>query len=422
MTDEPMAVTVRNVSKRYRLYHERNNSLKAAAMRGRRARFTEFDALKDVSLEVPVGTTFGLIGENGSGKSTLLKCIARILRPDSGTIESNGKMSALLELGAGFHAELSGRENVYLNGAILGLTRKQLTRRFDDIVAFAGIEDFIDSPVKNYSSGMYLRLGFSVAINVEPEVLLVDEILAVGDEQFQRKCAEKFVDLRRQGKTVIIVSHSLGTIRNMCDRVALLEHGHLRAIGPAGEVIDRYLGDVHSDETVEEDRLRWGSGEVRVEAVEVLGADGSTPTRVRTGESVVLRIHYRAEGEVPEPVFTLSVYSVDGILVSSPNTDDAGQVPAVLRGSGHLDLRVPRLLLVPGTYSLGVAVTDRSRTKDYDVRSQVLHLDVEAGLPYESLGLTSLGGAWDVAGVGTGSDGGTPEDSSDTAAPTPPRS
>lgn len=420
MSSDPMAVTVRGVSKRYRLYHERNNSLKAAAMRGRRARFTEFDALKDVSLEVPAGTTFGLIGENGSGKSTLLKCIARILRADHGTIESNGKMSALLELGAGFHPELSGRENVYLNGAILGLTRKQLTQRFDDIVAFAGIEEFIDSPVKNYSSGMYLRLGFSVAINVEPDILLVDEILAVGDEQFQRKCSEKFVDLRRQGKTVIIVSHALGTIRNMCDRVALLEHGHLRAVGPAGEVIDRYLGDVHSDEAVDETQLRWGSGEVRVESVEVIGADGARPAHVRTGDPVVLRVRYRAEGAVPEPVFTLSVYSVDGILVTSPNNAEAGQVPEVVRGSGHVDLVVPRLLLVPGTYSVGVAVTDRSRTKDYDVLGQALHLDVEPGLPYESLGVTSLGGDWEISG--TRPAGSAAPGSPEAVTPTQPRS
>ena len=183
--------------------------LKATVMRGGRARYEEFWALGDVSFEVAEGTTFGLIGHNGSGKSTLLKCLARILEPDQGTIRIDGQMSALLELGAGFHPELSGRENVYLNGSILGLSKRQIDRRFDDIVGFAGLERFIDTPVKNYSSGMYVRLGFSVAINVDPDMLLVDEVLAVGDEEFQRKCLERFAELRDAGKTIVVVTHSL---------------------------------------------------------------------------------------------------------------------------------------------------------------------------------------------------------------------
>ncbi|MEL0284290.1 MAG: ABC transporter ATP-binding protein, partial [Ilumatobacter sp.] len=185
------AVAVRDLWKSFRLYHERNQFLKAAILRGRRARYEEFWALKDVSFEVPVGTTFGVIGSNGSGKSTLLKCLAGILVPERGEVEISGRISALLELGAGFHPELSGRENVFLNGAILGLSKKEIAARFDSIVDFAGLEDFIDSPVKNYSSGMFVRLGFAVAAHVEPEVLLVDEVLSVGDEAFQRKSAEK---------------------------------------------------------------------------------------------------------------------------------------------------------------------------------------------------------------------------------------
>ena len=187
------AVIIDHVSKRYRLYHERNQSMKAALLRGRRARYEDFLALDDVSFEIKEGTAFGLIGENGSGKSTMLKVMARILRPDGGSITTRGKVSALLELGAGFHPELSGRENVYLNGAILGLSRREIDSRFDEIVDFSGIEQFIDAPVKNYSSGMYVRLGFAVAINVDPAVLLIDEVLAVGDQEFQNKCTEKTV-------------------------------------------------------------------------------------------------------------------------------------------------------------------------------------------------------------------------------------
>ena len=233
------AVVVDDVSKMFRIYHERNQSLKAALMRGRRAKYDEFWALKDVSLEIASGQTYGLVGHNGSGKSTLLKTMAKILRPDSGAVETNGKVSALLELGAGFHPELSGRDNVYLNGSILGLSKREIDAKFDDIVGFAGLEDFVDQPVKNYSSGMYVRLGFSIAINVDPEILMVDEILAVGDEEFQRRCMEKFKDFKDDGKTIIVVSHALGTVRTMCDEVAWLDHGRLVETGDPNTIIDK---------------------------------------------------------------------------------------------------------------------------------------------------------------------------------------
>jgi len=245
------AVDVRNVSKTFRLYHERNQSLKVALLRRKRATFEELWALRDVSFTVAQGQTFALIGENGSGKSTLLKCIARILRPESGTAHVRGKMSALLELGAGFHPELSGRDNIFLNGSILGLSKKHIESKFDEIVDFAGLDRFIDTPVKNYSSGMYVRLGFSVAINVDPDVLLVDEVLAVGDEQFQRKCSEKFADLRARGKTIVIVSHSLSTVRTVCDQAAWLQQGRLRMVGPAPAVIDAYIDEVHTERAAE---------------------------------------------------------------------------------------------------------------------------------------------------------------------------
>ena len=244
------AVVVDDVSKMFRIYHERNQSLKAALMRGRRAKYDEFWALKDVSLEIASGQTYGLVGHNGSGKSTLLKTMAKILRPDSGAVETNGKVSALLELGAGFHPELSGRDNVYLNGSILGLSKREIDAKFDDIVGFAGLEDFVDQPVKNYSSGMYVRLGFSIAINVDPEILMVDEILAVGDEEFQRRCMEKFKDFKDDGKTIIVVSHALGTVRTMCDEVAWLDHGRLVETGDPNTIIDKYT-DVQVEKVAE---------------------------------------------------------------------------------------------------------------------------------------------------------------------------
>ena len=244
-----IAVQVDNVSKKFRLYHERNQTLKAAVMRGRTSVHEDFWALEDVSFDVPAGSTFGLIGSNGSGKSTLLKCLANIYAPNKGSITHFGKIAAMLEVGSGFHGELSGRENIFLNGSILGMSKKQVSAKFDEIVDFSGVEQFIDQPVKNYSSGMYVRLGFAIAINVNPDILVVDEVLAVGDQEFQDKCLKKFDDFRGAGKTVILVSHSMDTVRSMCDQVAWLSHGRLQAAGEAESIILKYLNSVNGEQS-----------------------------------------------------------------------------------------------------------------------------------------------------------------------------
>lgn len=234
------AVVVDDISLKFRMYQERNNSLKTALMRGRRSIHEDFWALNGVSFEVPEGSTFGLVGRNGAGKSTLLKCLAKIYFPDSGSIRVRGRMASMLELGSGFHPELSGRENIFLNASILGLSRKEVAKRFDEIVEFSGVQKFIDQPVKTYSSGMYVRLGFSVAINVNPDILVVDEILAVGDAAFRKKSMQKFVDLKNSGRTVIMVSHSAANIREMCDSVAWIDQGRVVRIGDAASVMDEY--------------------------------------------------------------------------------------------------------------------------------------------------------------------------------------
>lgn len=234
------AVEIDDVSKKFRLYHERNQTLKSAIMRRRTSVHEDFWALHNVSFDVPEGSTFGLIGRNGSGKSTLLKCLAKIYWPTSGSIRYHGRMAALLEVGSGFHHELSGRENIYLNGSILGMSKKEIDRKYDEIVDFSGVEQFIDQPVKNYSSGMYVRLGFSVAISVEPDILVVDEVLAVGDAEFQEKCLTKFGDYRREGRTVIMVSHSMESVRDMCDHAAWLNQGQLMTVGETGATIEAY--------------------------------------------------------------------------------------------------------------------------------------------------------------------------------------
>jgi ABC-2 type transport system ATP-binding protein len=394
------AIEVDHLSKRFRLYHDRNQSLKAAIMRGGRARYEEFWALRDVSLEVPEGVTFGFIGTNGSGKSTLLKCLARILEPDEGSSRTRGKVSALLELGAGFHPELSGRENVYLNGSILGLSKAELDRRFDDIVGFAGLERFIDTPVKNYSSGMYVRLGFSVAINVDPDILLVDEVLAVGDEEFQRRCNERFADLRAEGRTIVVVSHALGSVQAICDQVAWLHDGVLRATGDAGEVIDQYLVEVHQERPEGNQHStsgRWGSHEVVIERIELLGPDGTPTSRVRTGDAASFRFHYRASQAIERPVFTLAVHTLDGTLVTNPHTRHAEVVPGSLEGEGHLDFVVDHLPLLSGTYDLSGAITDHSALHEYDHRHRALRFDVDHGPQRDSWsGLVTLGGRWEL--------------------------
>ena len=372
-------VVADHVSKKYRLYHERNQTIKAAVMRGGRTKKMDvFWALEDVSFEVYEGSTTGLIGENGSGKSTMLKCLARILRPDTGSVSVTGKMSALLELGAGFHPELSGRENVFLNGAILGLKQKELVAKFDDIVEFAGIGQYIDEPVKNYSSGMYVRLGFSVAINVEPDILLVDEVLAVGDEAFQRKCMERFADLKRSGKTVIIVSHSMQSVLNMCDHAIWFKKGHKMADGEPREVIEAYTGSIVLGESrPTEQGDRWGSGEARIERVELLDQSGRQVTRVASGEPVTVRLWWAASEPVARPVFSVSIQTLQGVVISAPTTKETDQVPEKIDGDGWLDLHLDRFPLLPGTYDITASLTDFNLAHPYDVRRNVLRVDVD---------------------------------------------
>ncbi|MGA1506572.1 MAG: ABC transporter ATP-binding protein, partial [Ilumatobacteraceae bacterium] len=256
------AIRVESLWKNFRLYHERNRYIKAAMLRGRRARYEEFWALQDVNLTVEKGATVGVIGSNGSGKTTLLKCLTGIYTPERGSISVEGNLAALLELGAGFHPELSGTENIYLNGSIMGMSKKEIDNKFDSIVEFAGLEQFIDTPVKNFSSGMTVRLGFSIATHVEPEVLLIDEILSVGDQAFQRKSTEKIEQFRRDGRTILVVSHSLGLVQQLCDTVVWLEKGHVKMIGPAAEVIAEYTGNTYGNFARDDasSKTRWGSG------------------------------------------------------------------------------------------------------------------------------------------------------------------
>jgi ABC-2 type transport system ATP-binding protein len=371
-------VSVENVWKYFRLYHEKNQYLKSTLLRGRRARYDEFWALKGVDFEIPFGSTFGIIGSNGSGKSTLLKCLAGILSPDKGSVSCNGRMAALLELGAGFHPDLSGRENIYLNGAILGMTRSEIDRKLEEIIDFSGLEKFVDTPVKNYSSGMVVRLGFAVATNVDPEILIIDEVLAVGDESFQHRCHEKIESFRQEGRTIILVSHGLMQVAQLCSTVAWLEKGVIQEIGPSYEVIGKYAGQSHDAAPKIEGEIgeRWGSHEAEITRAEFVNADGVPVHVLKTGEPISLQIDYTAHMPIKEPVFGIRFTHLHGTNVWGSNTKRMGFQPATLNNSGTITLNIPELPILAGTYDLTVALTDQHETYEYDHWERRVRFDV----------------------------------------------
>jgi ABC-type polysaccharide/polyol phosphate transport system ATPase subunit len=409
------AIEVRDVRKIYRRYGRRKQfaTLKSALLSGRILRDLQpdetFEALKGVSFDVAAGRTFGIIGRNGSGKSTMLKLIAGIGRPTAGTVRVEGRVSALIELGAGFHPEISGRENVFINGMMLGLTKRDIAARFDEIVAFAELEDFIDAPVKTYSSGMYMRLGFAVAIHVDPDVLLVDEVLAVGDEAFTHKCLDKFAEFRRRGRTVLLVTHSLDLVTRFCDEALWLDGGVAKAQGDPKRVVDAYLMAVAKSENVElaatdagaqrelpvgralsgspgdpegaapQDDTgkaeppdmfravegRWGSREVEIVGVDLAGADGQPSHVFQSGEALEIRLRVHANQPVSDFVFGVGIFNADGVCCYGTNTHIEGAASASLAGDGQAIFAIDRLDLVDGTYKLDVAV-HRENGAPYD--------------------------------------------------------
>jgi ABC-type polysaccharide/polyol phosphate transport system ATPase subunit len=388
------AVTAVDLTKVYRRFLHRNQfrTLKSALLS--RSLISDlrpdqtFTALDAVSFEVPRGATFGVIGENGSGKSTLLKLMAGITRPTRGTIAVDGRISALIELGAGFHPEISGRENVAINGIMLGLTRREVAARFDEIVAFAELERFIDAPVKTYSSGMYMRLGFSVAIHVDPDVLLIDEVLAVGDEAFTRKCLDKIGEFRRRGKTIVLVTHSLGLVEKMCDDVLWLRHAKVAGRGDPKRVVDAYLTYVAGGEEAllarehgqvaataaadgeapapapasEKREGRWGSREVEITGVRLLDDRGQERHVYTPGERLTIALGVAARAPVEDFVFGIGIFTADGVSVYGTNTHLEDFVPFRVDGAGEVRLHLDDLRLVEGTYLLDVAAHRRDGT------------------------------------------------------------
>ena len=399
------AVVVSDVSKSFRIYRDRNKSIKATVLKRSRAKYDEFWALKDIDLEIGQGKTFGLLGNNGSGKSTLLKCIAQILEPNKGLITHVGRVAAMLEVGSGFHPELSGRDNVYLNGAILGMSKGEIDRKFDSIVDFSGVADFIDQPVKNYSSGMYVRLGFAVSIHVEPDVLLVDEVLSVGDMAFQEKCTEKFADLRRDGRTVVVVSHAVEQMRTFCDDAAWLQKGKLMGLGPANDVITEYADQAHnvrqrvgaasadgrSAEGEDQTKGRFGSGEATIDKVELLNAGGEDVRQIRTGDPVTIRMHFTCHQQIENPVFGFDIEHESGFLIWGHNNEQSDwDPPAMRQGPGSVDLVIPSLPLRPGLFRVGAGINADRNARTIDSLPRALTFSVGTGEPFESIGVAVM--------------------------------
>ncbi len=414
------------VSKRF-LLHQQRTSLQERLTRSVRPApaSEEFWALRDVSFSVEQGESIGLIGHNGAGKSTALKLMTRILEPTSGTVSMQGRVAALLELGSGFHPDLSGRENVYLYGSLMGFGRREMQQRLDAIVEFAEIGDFFDMEVKHYSSGMYTRLAFAAATEVDPEILITDEVLAVGDETFQRRCMERIYRFRRMGKTIVFVSHALEVVRTLCDYAVWLDKGVVRAFGPSSEVIDEYLADVNRKERERVDRLRassdnddpdnalpaeeddgrrFGSREVEITNVELLTEGGVPRSVFQTHETVIVRMHYRANEPVRYPVFGIALHHGNGLWLTGPNTAFDGVDIPLVAGEGYVDYIIPDLPLLTGKYDLTVAVYDETMLHPYDHHERRYQLVVQSRGIRERYGTLTLAGAWqwaDAAAAGS---------------------
>lgn len=406
------AIVVDHVSKNFEMQADRRSTFKERFVRGRATSEQRvFHALDDVSFKIRKGTTFGLVGHNGSGKSTMLKLLAGVYRPTSGTVTVSDNVDALLELGAGFHGELTGRENIFLNGAILGRSRKQIESTIDWIIDFADIGAFIDQPVKVYSSGMTVRLGFAVAVAIRPKILIVDEIIAVGDEEFQRKCFEYMRDLRDHGTTIALVTHSLSLAKEMCDEVVWLDHGRVKMIGPADEGVSAYIAAVNAKEAAkraaeqtEEEReadkdfrLNQGSGECRMTGVEIFDGEGKKVPFLTTGKPATLRIHVHARKDLHDVELGLAFITDGGVMISGPNSRHAGHLYNLAAGEdGFVDYTMDPVVLHPGRLWLTTCFLRDGATYDYSDRQT--ELLIHEGRVIDEPGLITMPeGRWSPA-------------------------
>ncbi|HXN53014.1 MAG TPA: ABC transporter ATP-binding protein [Candidatus Acidoferrum sp.] len=390
------AIAVEKLSKKFVLgalqrdtmLRERLVSLLRSPFRGRSASPNILWALRDVSFRVDAGEVVGIIGRNGAGKSTLLKVLSKITYPTSGTVQVGGRVASLLEVGTGFHEELTGRENIYLNGSILGMKHGEVAAKLDSIVDFAGVAQFLDTPIKRYSTGMRLRLGFAVAAHLDPDVLIVDEVLAVGDAGFQRKCLNTMEGLRSGGRTVLFVSHNMAAVENLCSRCIWIDGGQVCMDGSPREVIEAYMNTFANAREAMADlrsvQNRRGSGEIRYTGVEYLTSTGEPLQVVRSGDSFVIRFHYHAHKPVAYPSFGLRLYTEFGTLITDTSTWHHGiDIPLVLPGDGYVDLHIDFLNLLPARYYFSLWITGAA-SPVHDNVEHCAQLDVELANVYSS--------------------------------------
>lgn len=358
------AIQVDLLSKRFKLHHERANTLKQRLVSKRRKGYHEFWALRDISFEVDQGKTFGLIGANGSGKSTLLRIMAGILKPTSGSISMTGRIAALLELGAGFHSDLTGRENVFLNGSILGFSKKEIESRFDAIVDFAELEAFIDNKVRHYSSGMYVRLGFAVAIHMDPAILLVDEVLAVGDESFQDKCLGRIRQFQTEGRTIVFVTHSVDQIRDLCDEALLLSNGEMALIGKPAEVVRKYRELLASEHPPSIEELN-ATGTVEIKSIRLLDPTGSDADVFASGERMLVEVEVDCKEALLDPVFNVNIHDNSGQHIFGTNTDWRWLSLDLYPGSAKITVDFSMVPMREGRFTLSFGIHSRDGTTFY---------------------------------------------------------
>lgn len=378
------AISIRNVTKEFKIHQDKPIYFKEKVLKLRSNKYSTFKAVDDVSIEIKKGETIGLIGHNGCGKSTLLKLISKILYPDRGEIEVDGRISSLIELGAGFHPDFTGRENIYINGSIFGMSKKEIDDRIEEIIRFSELGDFIENPVRTYSSGMYMRLAFSVAINVNPEILLIDEILSVGDANFQKKCFNKIEGFKNSGVTIVIVAHDLGTIEKICDRVIWLDKGEIKSEGEPDRVVDKYTQhmnkkfveqrqeELKQDETqkdsdkpvIAEDKfsedIRWGSKEVEITAARLVNSQNECTNVIAAGQPLTIEIDYKINHPQDEYIFGMGFYTSDKILAYGNNTQiDKLKIKDISK-EGTVKFKIQECNLLSGNYKLNVAVVDKN--------------------------------------------------------------
>lgn len=383
--ENEVVIRVDDIYKSFRVYYDKGHSLKEKILFKKRNTYEERPVINGISFQVKRGESVGLIGHNGCGKSTTLKLLTRIIYPDHGSIEMNGRVSSLLELGAGFHPDLSGRENIYINASIFGLSKKEIDKRVDDIIRFSELEEYIENPVRTYSSGMYMRLAFSVAINVDADILLIDEILAVGDVNFQTKCFNKLIDIKKQGTTIVLVSHSAEQIERICERSIWIQDGKIMMDGTPREVNKAYL--IHMGEIREENRENLvkeetnddtlldkdkkqeidlekehhrGTGEAFVKEVYTTDASGKRKAVFQTGETVTFHISYIIRGKMSPIYFGLSIFRNDGVRCYGTNTQVDGLKEYIIHENGEVLITFPSLQLLTGSYYVDVCIAQKN--------------------------------------------------------------